>query len=177
MMGSGKSTVGVKLAERLAWAFVDLDRRVERLAGRDVPTLFAGGEGKFRRLESAALRSLLAEPGFGRRGVVVALGGGTVADPGNLAVVKGGGRSVYLRLSPAALARRLGMAGQQEARPLLRDAEDPDALAGRLSRLLADRVASYESCDLVINADASPGDVAARVHEQLLAHDKASHAT
>jgi shikimate kinase len=84
-MGSGKTTIGALLAERLGWNFLDLDQEIERrqaLAGhsaRTVPQIFAQlGEPHFRRLETATLASLL-----GQRNVVVALGGGAPEELAN----------------------------------------------------------------------------------------------
>jgi shikimate kinase len=82
-MGSGKTSAGALLAERLGWTFLDLDREIERRDGRTVPQIFAapgekGGEAHFRRLESATLASLL-----GQRHLVLALGGGAPEDLGN----------------------------------------------------------------------------------------------
>ena len=55
-MGSGKSTVGALLAERLGWKFFDLDAEIERREGMSVPAIFANmGEMRFRRAEAAAL--------------------------------------------------------------------------------------------------------------------------
>jgi shikimate kinase len=78
-MGSGKTTIGALLAERLGWRFLDLDREIEARDGRTVPQIFSGqGEAHFRRLESATLASLL-----GQRHVVIALGGGAPEELGN----------------------------------------------------------------------------------------------
>jgi shikimate kinase len=72
-MGAGKSTVGRALAERLGWAFLDLDAHLEHRTGMTVPQIFAEhGEARFRRLESTALASALSH-----RNTVIALGGGT----------------------------------------------------------------------------------------------------
>ena len=71
-MGSGKSTVGPLLAAELGWAFVDLDREIERRTGRTVPQIFAEkGEEAFRKEETAALVAAL-----GHARTVIALGGG-----------------------------------------------------------------------------------------------------
>ena len=57
-MGSGKSTVGALLAERLGWKFFDLDAEIERREGMSVPAIFANmGEMRFRRAEAAAPRA------------------------------------------------------------------------------------------------------------------------
>jgi shikimate kinase len=78
-MGSGKTTAGYLLAERLGWNFVDLDREIEARHNRTVPQIFAdSGEAHFRHLESATLASLL-----GQRRVVLALGGGAPEELGN----------------------------------------------------------------------------------------------
>jgi shikimate kinase len=72
-MGSGKTTVGRLVAERLGWSFLDLDLYVESRTGLPVPDIFAlHGESHFRRLESMALASSL-----GKFNTVIALGGGT----------------------------------------------------------------------------------------------------
>jgi shikimate kinase len=71
-MGAGKSTIGLLLAARLGWNFLDLDAHLEERAGTTVPEIFAlHGEARFRRLESSALASALT-----RRNTVIALGGG-----------------------------------------------------------------------------------------------------
>ena len=78
-MGSGKTTTGTLLAERLGWRFLDLDREIEARHHRTVPQIFAEhGEAHFRHLESATLASLL-----GQRNVVLALGGGAPEELGN----------------------------------------------------------------------------------------------
>ncbi len=78
-MGSGKTTAGQLLAERLGWRFLDLDREIEARHQRSVPDIFAEyGEPHFRHLESATLASLL-----GQRRAVIALGGGAPEELGN----------------------------------------------------------------------------------------------
>jgi len=78
-MGSGKTSAGALLAQRLGWNFVDLDREIEAREGRTVPQIFAdSGEAHFRHIESLTLASLL-----GQRRVVLALGGGAPEELGN----------------------------------------------------------------------------------------------
>ena len=78
-MGSGKSTVGRSLAQRLGWRFVDLDNLIEQRDGRTVSRIFAeSGEAAFRTLETEALTSSLREPRL-----VMALGGGALETPTN----------------------------------------------------------------------------------------------
>lgn len=78
-MGSGKSTVGRSLAQRLGWRFVDLDTVIEQHDGRAVSRIFAeSGEAAFRAMETEALTLALHEPQL-----VVALGGGALETPAN----------------------------------------------------------------------------------------------
>ena len=59
-MGSGKSTVGARLAQQLGWRFVDLDERIEHAAGVTIPQFFERhGEPAFRQLEADQLRAAL----------------------------------------------------------------------------------------------------------------------
>jgi shikimate kinase len=93
-MGSGKTTIGEKLAQQLGWRFVDLDHEIERRDGRAVPQIFAAdGEAHFRRLESAALASVL-----GHKRAVVALGGGALDELGNRLLLEQSPRTAVLYL-------------------------------------------------------------------------------
>lgn len=82
-MGSGKTTVGTLLARQLAWRFVDLDDRIEESAGLAIPQIFERfGEPFFRQLEADQLRAALGRASEFKEGTVLALGGGTYAQPG-----------------------------------------------------------------------------------------------
>ena len=146
--GVGKSTIGAAVAERLGWPFVDLDREIERRAGRTVSEIFAGeifagaGEERFRELEREATRELV-----GRRRIVLAPGGGWAAQPGLVALLRPHATIIYLAASPAAVAGRLG-AGRAE-RPLLAAG---DAVS-RLAALLAAREPHYRAADHVIDTE------------------------
>lgn len=167
MMGAGKTTVGPLLAELWGAVFIDLDRRVERIFGAAIPSLFAGGEPHFRRCERAALRLLLAEPGFRGRTVVVATGGGVVVDPDNRAVMRAAGVVLFLDVPPLELARRLG-GDSLAARPLL--GSDPAAILMRVTELLGQRRSAYEEAHGVVDGSGPPQDVARRLLMELAAH-------
>lgn len=122
-MGVGKSTVGRILAELLGRPFVDLDHAVEAAAGRGIAELFATeGEAGFRAREHVALEGVLAR----REPQVVALGGGTLHQPGNLELLREAGAAVVvLVLEEAALwarLRQLEERGGDPGRPLLAQA-------------------------------------------------------
>lgn len=161
MMGSGKSTVGRILAQETGASFVDLDRRIERLFGRTIESLFGEGEPRFRELERVALTSLVAEPGFQGRNVVVATGGGIVIDPNNRDTMSTAGRVVFLSVSVDLLVARLEPAAQEQGRPLLTTTQR--GVRHRLEGLLAARRGAYRDRSLVVDADASPEVVAQRI--------------
>jgi shikimate kinase len=134
-MGSGKSTIGRRLAERLGWRFVDLDHLIEERDGRTVARIFAeSGEPAFRAMETDALASSLHE-----FRIVVALGGGALETPANLHALSTASRACIVLLS-AEFDTLFDRCQQQittaagsalPVRPLLGDRE---AAASRLAR-------------------------------------------
>jgi shikimate kinase len=124
-MASGKTTVGRLLAERLDWAFVDLDKVIEDAAGKTVPEIFAAeGEAGFRKRETEALREVAK-----RRKTVVATGGGAPCSEENLDVMLAEARVLWLDVTAEEAVRR---AGKASGRPLLDGAVDPVAAARAL---------------------------------------------
>ncbi|WP_236239096.1 shikimate kinase [Streptomyces sp. CC228A] len=110
-MGSGKSTVGALLAERLGVAYRDTDADIVAAQGREISDIFVDeGEPYFRELERAAVRAALAE-----HTGVLALGGGAVLDEGTRALLAGL-PVVYLSMDVEEAVRRVGLGA---ARPLL----------------------------------------------------------
>jgi shikimate kinase len=103
--GTGKSTVGQIMAERLDRPFLDADRELEARAGRSIAAIFAeDGEPAFRDWEAATLRSLV------RRypGAILATGGGVVLRAWNRRLLRQFGFVVWLKADAAQLAVRLG---------------------------------------------------------------------
>ncbi|MFP4228087.1 MAG: shikimate kinase [Salinivenus sp.] len=153
-MASGKSTIGPRLAARWGAVFWDLDRLIQAHDGRSIPSIFeADGEAAFRRLESEALRRTTEVDDL-----VVALGGGALADDANWAFVREHGHVVYLEVAPdTILARVEDEAGR---RPLLQGAEGAplprDQMRDRIEELLSARRARYEAADVTVDATDSP---------------------
>ncbi len=153
-MGCGKSTVGPLLARALGYRFIDLDAVIEERAGKPIPAIFREeGEAAFRALESHLLRKAGA-----RRGVVIAVGGGTLVREDNLRYALEAGRVLYLEVSAKELSRRLEEEGG--SRPLLQDVAGKPrtgpALIRHVERLLSGRVPYYERAHHTIPAGGRP---------------------
>ncbi|HET9182669.1 MAG TPA: shikimate kinase [Candidatus Angelobacter sp.] len=142
-MGAGKTSVGRVLAARLGWSFCDLDDVIERRERKTVAEIFAtAGEAGFRRVEGDALRELLQDASRSHD-LVVALGGGTFAQPANRALLKNSGAVTVLLEAPLEeLRRRCGV--DKTVRPLARDAE-------RFAELFELRRASYRLASHTVN--------------------------
>lgn len=143
-MGTGKSTIGRHLAEGLNWRFVDTDTVVERIAGCDIPTLFAkSGEAAFRDLESRAVAGVSA--GVGQ---VIATGGGAILRAENVAALQSAGAVVWLTARPEVIVARTERRGP--ARPLLTGDEEP---LTRVLRMLGERGPLYQqAADHIIDS-------------------------
>ena len=144
LMGSGKTTVGRRVAARLDRPFVDADDALEATAGRTIAEIFeADGEDACRDLEEQVLEELLARP----EPHVIASGGGVVLRPSNRArLLEPGVTVVWLDAAPAFVASRIE---QKPHRPLLRGAEPPRRV---LERIHAERESLYrEVADVVVD--------------------------
>ena len=150
MMGSGKTSTGRPLAERLGYGFVDADAVIEQAAGCSIPEIFErDGEAGFRSLESQVLNAISQ-----RHSLVVATGGGVVTQPENWGVLHSG-IVIWLDVVPDQLMQRLK--ADSTVRPLLQTA-DPEA---DLKALLNKRQPLYAEADLtVVINDETPDAVA-----------------
>ena len=153
-MGSGKTSVGQRVAERLGWRFRDFDQVIEADTGLSVADIFRQrGEAAFRALEEQVARRLLAE-----RNVVLASGGGWAAAPRRLAEVPPATATFWLQVSAPEAIRRAGVA--TGTRPLL---ARPDARE-EAARLIAQRAPYYKDAMWAVDTERSTvEDVSARV--------------
>jgi 3-dehydroquinate synthetase/shikimate kinase len=149
LSGSGKSTVGACVADRLGLPFVDLDVLVADRTGRTPAEWIAqDGEPRFREVESSAL-----EHALGAAPVVLATGGGAVIDPLNRWMLAERATTIWLDAPDDLLASRVSRGGPR--RPLLGGADPRAALA----RLRHDREPFYRAAAARVDASADVGRV------------------
>jgi shikimate kinase len=141
--GVGKSTVGRRVARMVGREFLDFDDEIARREGMPVAEIFrARGESHFRKLELDLTRELAA-----RRAMILAPGGGWIAQREAVELLGGTGRTIYLRVTPESVFRR---SKRILERPLL---AGPDPL-GKLREIEAARRHLYEKSDYVVDAEA-----------------------
>lgn len=153
MMGSGKTTVGRRLARNLQIRFADLDDEICKDQKLTIPEIFErSGEPGFRKVEREVLMRL-AE----RRHTVLALGGGALQDQQVVDHLKKSGWLIFLEAPLSVLSERLG---QETGRPLLGDA-GRDEIRKKIEKLLQERIALYRQSHLTIDTGASSPDAIA----------------
>lgn len=139
-MGTGKSTVGKKIADRLGWPFIDTDDLIEEKAGMIVSNIFAKhGEAYFRTLERQVIDNVCR--GTGK---VVATGGGAMTIEENARRLQESGTVICLTAEPEVILSRVQ---DNVDRPLLQGA-DP---LGKIRTLLSARAEAYARADIIID--------------------------
>jgi shikimate kinase len=150
--GTGKTSVGRLVAERLGLPFADADGELERRAGRSIAAIFAAqGEPAFRVLEEEVLGELTA-----RDGLVLATGGGVVLRAANRRALRRFGRVVWLTAAPDVLVGRLRL--DAGGRPALTEA----GLLAEIAAVLEARIPLYqEVADAIVDTTGrTPAEVA-----------------
>jgi shikimate kinase/3-dehydroquinate synthase len=147
LMGAGKTSIGRRLAARLALPFRDADQEIELAAGCSIPELFARyGEAAFRDGERRVIRRLLAgDP------MVLAFGGGAFIDERTREATRTDAVTVWLRCSLPTLIRRVAT---RDNRPLLNGVDREDTLR----RLMQQRHPVYAEADLIVDCGDEPPD-------------------
>src|SRR5260370_2350569 len=116
-MGSGKTTVGRMLAEKIGWRFVDIDEDIETAQKTSISSLFETvGEAEFRRIEAEAIRRRVLKVQSGHP-MVVALGGGTFTQPAIVELLHNSGVTIWLAVAFAAVKRRVDLASHPPLAP------------------------------------------------------------
>jgi shikimate kinase len=156
-MGSGKSTVARLLGRQIGWQYVDLDKLITQSAGATIPAIFAKlGEPAFRKLERAQLEKTIHEAVSLQKPRIISLGGGTTAQPENVALLRDNGAVLVWLHCP--VRELLSRCAHITDRPLFRD-------AASFHQLYQERLQSYELADYRVESNIEP----LRVVEQILA--------
>ena len=144
MMGAGKTTIGIKIAELTGRRWYDTDGLIVDKYGKISDIFEYYGEAHFRRLETEIVRDLAKMDNL-----VISTGGGLVLKSENNEVLQKNGKIVFLRASLDTLAKRLHVDG---TRPLLQTSTE--SIRDRLARLLKERAPIYEHvADFVVDVD------------------------
>lgn len=140
MMGSGKSTVGKTLSEKMHKPFIDLDSEIEKGTGKNISEIFdTDGEEQFRIMETKQLKKYSES--------IVACGGGIVLKDENRECINENGVTILLTASMEELSNRLSDSGN---RPLLADDNTEEAL----TKLWLERQLHYlNTADFTIETD------------------------
>lgn len=142
-MGTGKTSIGKKLAEILNWTFVDTDKEIEKMLQISISEIFDKyGEEEFRKTESTVLANIA-----NRRNLVVSTGGGIVLSYKNVEKMKESGFIVTLIARPEVICERLK---SDKTRPLLAYLSDSEKLE-EIKRLIFMRAGLYIKGDYIID--------------------------
>ena len=157
LSGSGKSTVGPRLAQSLGRPWTDTDAEIVKESGKAVPEIFrTEGEEAFREKEAKVLAKVAAGPAS-----VISCGGGIVLRQSNRKILASTGNRIYLRSDPATLARRLHSAPD---RPLL-SGHPPEVI---LARQFDQRSSWYEESEIQIDVTRlTPDEVVDGIRKKL----------
>ena len=144
MMGSGKTTVSIKIAEITGMCLCDTDSVIMRKYGKISDIFEKYGEPYFRSLETETVKEL-----SGKDGLVISTGGGLVLKEENVKLLKTSGKIIFLRAKIDTLIQRLSA---DKERPLLHNSTE--SLQDRLERLLKERAPIYERvADCIVDVD------------------------
>ena len=136
-MGSGKTSVGLKLARRLERMFFDIDLEIEKSEGLSIKRIFKQkGESYFRGLETKVTKKI-----SNFKNIVIATGGGSLLDKDSLNTLKNSGTIIWLKTDLEIIKQRLG---NNVERPLLENSRS-------IEELYNARKETYEKADIIIN--------------------------
>lgn len=141
-MGSGKTSVGMELAEKLKYQFCDTDQVIEKTSKKSISDIFAeNGEDYFRKLETNTIKSFIGNI----TGTVLSVGGGLPIREGNAEILRELGQVVYLQTELDIILKRLS---GDSSRPLFK------VDSNKIEKLYQTRIPKYEAAaDIIISTD------------------------
>lgn len=149
-MGSGKSSIGIRLAQKLGVRYIDTDDLIEAGEGMSITEIFSKrGEEYFRDLEQKTLLELKAYPPS-----IISTGGGMPCYNDGVSLMNDMGITVYLEASVDELVNRLW--SERDKRPLISNLKDESELFGFISKHLSERNSFYLKASYKVDADLEP---------------------
>lgn len=146
-MGSGKTTLGKKLANKLGYQFVDLDKAIEQHEQKSIVSIFENqGEDFFRTIESKMLDEILTTTS----NVVLSVGGGTPCYFKNMELINKQATSIYLKYNVGMLYSRLISA--KTKRPLIAKKSDEE-LKEFIQKILLERERFYDQSNIIVEGN------------------------
>lgn len=145
-MGSGKSTIGKRLANKLGFSFIDLDQYIEKKYFKTVANIFeTEGEASFRNFEKSCLEEVSHF-----ENVIISCGGGTPCFFDNIDLMNKTGKTIYLRLSPLMLVSRLRNSKKINTRPLIMN-KSKEELVEYVTKTLTIREEFYLKAEIIVD--------------------------
>ena len=140
MMGSGKSIIGKKLANKINFNFVDTDNLIEEKVGKSITEIFTeNGESYFRKIEEKIIINILKKKNY-----VISLGGGSIINNNIRRIIKNNSYNIYLNVNIDILVKRLI---SSKKRPLIKNKDINDTLINLFNK----RKKFYQKADLILN--------------------------
>jgi len=147
MPGSGKTTLGKQLAQKLNYEFKDLDHVLEEEEKRTIPEIFKiDGEETFRKIEKRVV-----EESTSWENVVIATGGGAPCFFNNMEAMNKAGKTIFIDVNPSELLRRVSGKGQQ-GRPLFKDKSEEELLK-EIQEKYNYRLQFYSLSDFILSSN------------------------
>ncbi len=142
MMGSGKTTIGMRLAQRLKMPFKDSDKEIEKQLAKTTNQIFEeDGEEYFRQIESQIINDITKQ----KKPLILSLGGGAFTNENIRNLIKKECVSIWLSSDLEVILERVG---NKTHRPLLNNVDKREVL----SKLIKERTPFYKQCDIKINS-------------------------
>lgn len=145
MMGSGKTSLGKKLASKLYWDFIDLDQKIEEIEQKTVSEIFSElGEDYFRNLETKVLNDIINN----HQKTIISLGGGTPCYNNNIKLINDNGLSIFINVDANKISNRLLNA--KKNRPLIAKLDSYIKIKEYIVSKLKEREPFYYQCKIIL---------------------------